>query len=57
MAVDNNPYVVVHTASYYVPMEQLEKEFVSMFTLGNIVNCAYIVKVEAICGPLFLFRN
>jgi hypothetical protein len=30
MAVDNNLYVVVHTASDYVSIEQLEKEFVSV---------------------------
>jgi hypothetical protein len=29
MAVDNNLYVMVHTASDYVSIEQLEKEFVS----------------------------
>jgi hypothetical protein len=29
MAVDNNLYVVVHTASDYTSSEQLEKEFVS----------------------------
>ena len=30
MAVDNNLYVVVHTASDYVSSEQMEKEFVSI---------------------------
>ncbi len=48
MAVDNNLYVVVHTVSDYVLIEQLEKEFVSLFTLGNSMNCVYIVKVEEI---------
>jgi hypothetical protein len=48
MAVDTNLYVVVHIASDYVSMEQLGKEFVSLFTLGHILNCVYIVKVEAI---------
>ncbi len=57
MAVDNNLYVVVHTASYYVSSEQLEKEFVSSFILGDVMNCVYIVKVEAIHGPLFVFKN
>ncbi len=55
MAVDNSLYVVVHTASDYVSMEQLEKEFVSLVTLGNTMNCLYIVKVEDLCGPLFVF--
>ncbi len=45
MAVDNNLYVVVHTASDYVSSEQLEKEFVSLFILGDVMNCVYIVKV------------
>ncbi len=45
MAVDNNLYVVVHTASDYVSSEQLEKEFVSSFILGDLMNCVYIVKV------------
>ncbi len=48
MAVENNLYVVVHTASDCVSSEQLEKEFVSLFILGDVVNCVYIVKVEAI---------
>ncbi len=58
IAVDNNLYVVVHTASDYVLSEQLEKEFVSLFILGDVMNCVYIlVKVEAIHGPLFVFKN
>jgi hypothetical protein len=57
MAVDNNLYVVVHTASEYVSSEQLETEFVSSFILRNVMNCVYIVKVEAIHGPLFVYKN
>ncbi len=57
MAVDNNLYVVVLTVSDYVSSEQLEKEFVSSFILGDVMNCVYIVKVEAIHGPLFVFKN
>jgi hypothetical protein len=57
MAVDNNLYVVVHTASDYVSSEQLETEFESSFILGDVMNCVYIVKVEAIPGPLFVFKN
>jgi hypothetical protein len=55
MAIDNNLYVVVHITSDYVSMQQLEKEFVSLFTLQNIMNYVYIVKV--VDGPLFVFRN
>ncbi len=57
MAVDDNLYVVVHTASDYVSSEQMEKKFVSSFILGDVMNCVYIVKVEAIHGPLFVFEN
>ncbi len=57
MAVDNNLYVLVHTSSDYVSSEQLEKEFMSSFILGDVMNCVYIVKVEAIHGPLFVFKN
>jgi hypothetical protein len=35
----------------------LEKEFVSLFILGDVMNCVYIVKVEAIHGPLFVLKN
>ncbi len=45
-AVNNNLYVVVHTASDYVSSEQLEKIFVSSFILGDVMNCVYIVKVD-----------
>ncbi len=57
MAVDNNLYVVVHTASDYVSSDQLEKECVSSFIHGDAMNCVYIVKVEAIHGPLFVFES
>ncbi len=57
MTVDNNLYVVVHTASDYVSTEQLEKEFMSLFILRDVMNCVYIVKVEAIHGPLNVFKN
>jgi hypothetical protein len=57
MTVDNNLYVVVHTASDYVSSEQLNKKFVSSFILGDVMNCVYIVKVEAIHRPLFVFKN
>jgi hypothetical protein len=57
MAVDNNLYVVVHTALDYVSGEQLEKEFVSLFILVNVMNCVYNVKVEAIHGPLCFYKN
>ncbi len=57
MAVDNNLYVVVHTPSDYVSIEWFQQEFVSSFTLGDISNCVYIIKVESIYGPLIVFQN
>ena len=52
MADDNNLYVVVHTASDFVSSELFDTELVSPFILGDVMNCVYIVKVEAIHGPL-----
>ncbi len=57
MAVDDNLYAVVHTASDYVSSEQLKKKFGSSFIHGDVMSCVYIVKVEAIYGPLFVFKN
>jgi hypothetical protein len=57
MAADNNLNVVVHTASDYEASEQFEKEFVSSFILGDVMNCVHIVMVEAIHEPLFVFKN
>jgi hypothetical protein len=48
---------VVHMVSDYVSIEQFQHEFVSSFTLGGILNCVYIIKVEVIYGPLFVFQN
>jgi hypothetical protein len=54
---DQNIYVVVHTASDYVSLEQLQNDFVSYFTLGNVETCLFIVDIDAIRGPLFVFKN
>jgi hypothetical protein len=35
----------------------MEKESVSSFILGDVMNCMYIVKVEAIHGSLFVFKK
>ncbi len=55
--IDNNVYVVVHTASDYVSMDQLQSDFITSFTLGNITKCVYIVNIDSILGPLFVFKN
>ncbi len=56
-SVDHNFYVVVYTASDYVSIDQLQNDFITLFTLGNIETCLYIVDVDSICGPLFVFQN
>jgi len=55
--IDNNVYVVVRTASDYVLMDQLQSDFITSFTLGNITECVYIVNIDSILGPLFVFKN
>ncbi len=58
MAVDNNLYAVVQTASDYVSIEPLEKELCHRLSLeASFMNCVYIVKVKANHGPLFVFKN
>jgi hypothetical protein len=55
--IDNNVYVVIHTASDYVSMDQLQSDFITLLTLGNITECVYIVNIDSILGPLFVFKN
>jgi hypothetical protein len=55
--VDNKLCVVVHTASDYILLEQLQYDFITSFSLGNITDCVYIVNIDAIQGPLFVFKN
>ena len=57
MSIDNSLYVVVHTASDYIPYEQLQHEFVSTFVLGGVMTCLYIGKIESIRGPLNVFKK
>ncbi len=49
--------MVVHTASDYVSMDQLQSDFITSFMLGNISECVYIVNIDSILGPLFVFKN
>jgi hypothetical protein len=55
--VDNNVYVVVHTASNYVSMDQLQSDFITSLLLEKITECVYIVNIDSIRGPLFVFKN
>ncbi len=56
MSINNSLYVVVHTASDYIPYEQLQHEFVSTFVLGDVMTCLYIVKIQSIRGLLNMFK-
>jgi len=56
-AYDHHLYVVIHASSTYLSMVDLEDNFISKFTLGDVNQCMYIVKVEDILGPLFVFGN
>jgi hypothetical protein len=38
-------------------LEKLQYEFITSFSLGNITDCVYIVNVDAIQDPLFVFKN
>ena len=57
MYTDNSLYAVVHSASDYLPLEQLQQEFVSSFVLGDVMTCVYIVNVETIRCPLNVFKD
>jgi len=41
MCTNNSLYAVVHSASDYLPFEQLQHEFVSTFVLGDVMTCLY----------------
>ena len=57
LSTDNSLYVVVHTASDYIPYDQLQHEFVSTFVLGDVMTCLYVVKIDSIRCPLNVFQN
>jgi hypothetical protein len=55
--VDEHDYVIIHAASSYLSWDRLMDEFVVPFHLGDVKPCLYIVKIEAILGPFFVFQN
>jgi hypothetical protein len=57
MSIDNSIYAVIHSASDYIPYEQLQHKFVSIFVLGDVMTCLYIVKIDSIRGLSNLFKN
>jgi hypothetical protein len=55
--LDNSVYAVIHAASKYVSVEKLCREFICPFVLGDPNTCVYIVDIQNISEPLFVFRN
>ncbi len=43
--VDDHLYVVVHSSSTYLSLDDLQTNFVCKFVLGDVNNCMYIIKV------------
>ena len=55
--VDDNLYVVVHSSSTYLSLLDLQSNFVCKFVLGDVNTCMYIIKIDDIVCPLFVFKN
>ena len=56
-ANDNKLYAVIHTASKYLSWQTIEKDFVAQFKFGDEDKCIFIVDVDTIISPLFVFKN
>ena len=54
---DDKLYAVVHTASDYLSWKTIERDFVAQFKFGREDQCIYIIDVDAIISPLFVFKN
>jgi len=54
---DKTMYAIVHTASQWLTMDTMEKEFSETFLLGDVNQCLYIVDVKSIIAPLFAVAN
>jgi len=55
--IDNTMHAVFHTATSYVSWDELERSFAIQFTLGHPKVCVYVVSVENIMDPLFVFHD
>ncbi len=55
--IDDTMYAVAHTATSYVSWIELKKSCVMTFTLGHPKECVYVVLVENITDPLFVFQD
>jgi hypothetical protein len=56
-AVESSIYCIIHSAKQYLSWELLQRNFIVPFTLGDPKKCVYIVDIQNICKPLFVFRN
>ncbi len=54
---DNSVFAIIHAASDYICLEQLSRDFICPFVLGDPTRCVYIVDIQNICEPLFVFQN
>ena len=48
---------IVHTASQWLTIDTMEKEFSETFLLGDVNQCLYIVDVKSIIAPFFVVAN
>ena len=55
--IDDTMYAVVHTATSYVSWEEIAHSFVMQFTLVHPKDCVYVVSVQNIMDPLFVFDD
>ena len=55
--IDDTMYAVVHTATSYVSWIELERSFVMPFTLGHPKECVYVVSIENITDPMYVFKD
>ena len=55
--IDDTMNAAVHTATSYVSWEEIARSFVMQFTLGHPKDCVYVVPVENITDPLFVFDD
>ncbi len=54
---DHHLYAVVHTAKNCLSFNEFQKDFLCQFVPGDVTHWMYIIKMENIVGPLFVFKN
>jgi hypothetical protein len=55
--VNTSIYAIIHTATDYLSWDKLRSNFISPFTLGDPKTCVYIVDIQNIGEPIFVFKN